>query len=187
MLIIDPVNQDILFQLLEWSPKVVVVQEAVELVLRFGIKIDTIICDRESMDELGSVLNFQMPIQFIAADTATPHHMQALAFLMDHNFKAVHILGEVSESDMNQLVMASLDTVIWNNKHKWSYCRSGYFRKWVTKGSSFILDVHAIANIESDVEVSQYEEQNNRIIEPLSDGMVAFQSATPFWLGEYIH
>ncbi|MTI26321.1 hypothetical protein [Fulvivirga kasyanovii] len=187
LLIMGPVNQDTLFQLLEWSPKVIVVQEAVKLILDYGVKIDAIVCNRESMDELRSKLSFQMPIQFITDDTDTSHYMQALAFLMDLNCKAVHILGEVRENVMNQLTTISLDIVIWKNKYKWSYCRSGYFRKWVTKGNLFVLDAHAIVSIKSDVEVRQYEEQNKLIIEPLSDGMVAFQSSTPFWLGEHIY
>lgn len=188
LFITGSVNQKILLQLLEWSPKVIVVQEAVELIVSLGVKIDVVLCEAEVYDHFQAILSFQMPIQFILVDdSSTGYIQQGLSFLKEQNHKAVHLLGETSSEEMAQMAkLAPFDIVIWSNDRKWSCCRSGQFSKWVTGGSVFILDKDEDVAIHTGVDLSRHETQDHNAIKLLADGMITFQKNGLFWLGEHI-
>ncbi|UII34313.1 hypothetical protein LVD17_10885 [Fulvivirga ulvae] len=186
--IIDPVKEDILLQLLEWSPKVIVVQEAVELIISLGIKIDAVLCTKELRDNFRNILGFQMPVEIISVEEDNPDWIrQGISFLAEQDCKAVHIIGEVPEALRNWLAETALPTiVIWDTDYKWICCHTGQFSKWVTKGSTFILAEKEHAIIHTDSHIRQHKKQDILVINLLTEGMITFSVDHPFWLGEHI-
>ncbi|MBL6449840.1 hypothetical protein JMN32_26245 [Fulvivirga sp. 29W222] len=186
--VLEQVNQGILFQLLEWSPRLIVAQKAVELITSLGVKIDVVLCDEDLCDNFRDMLAFQMPVRFVVMEQNETCYAQGISFLVRQGCKAVHILGEIPYEEMKQLSVAfPLDIAVWNNDYKWNCCRSGQFRKWVTAGSSFIINAREQIKFQVDTTFKRRLVHDDLIVDLLEDGMISFQCMGPFWLGEYIN
>jgi thiamine pyrophosphokinase len=87
-------TMDLLEQLLEWSPLVVVLDGAVERVMSLGIKIDVLFGDFDGLDiSLEEIEKNQFPIEIIhAPDQEKTDLEKALDYLISRGFPAVNII-----------------------------------------------------------------------------------------------
>lgn len=190
LLIAGPIDSGFLFQLLEWSPKVVVLQEAVEYVISLGIKIDVVVCDHRHYESLEAALDFQKPVQFIVLDEKNPSLISSgLKVLAGQPHSAVNIIGEITKEEMKLLAgLSAMDMVIWDYTYRWTCCRSGQYRKWVAKGHLFVTSMLDNISIHADAQVEKSQHEGYMRIHMLHDGLVTFKSDQKiFWLGEYIN
>ena len=118
-------SDELLGQLLEWSPTVIVTDETAESVNAYGIKIDWIIADRFN-DQLQSDMKW-MP----AGDGELVEN--ALNYLITHGYPAVNIITD--ELQLNDYISFcdKIDMVIFYN-YKKIYCISSGFSKWKPAG-----------------------------------------------------
>jgi thiamine pyrophosphokinase len=87
-------SSEILNQLLEWSPFVVVLDGAIDRVLDFGIKVDVLFGDFDHhLEKLEDIKKVQFPIEVIhAPDQDKTDLEKALDFLIERDFPAVNIV-----------------------------------------------------------------------------------------------
>ncbi|MCP9768005.1 thiamine diphosphokinase [Lacihabitans sp. LS3-19] len=87
-------SQELMGQLLEWSPFVIVLDGAINRVIDLGIKIDVLFGDFDRIDfNQEEILKSQFPIEIIhAPDQDKTDLEKAIDFLIERNFPAANIL-----------------------------------------------------------------------------------------------
>ncbi|NMH27932.1 thiamine diphosphokinase [Flavobacterium silvaticum] len=140
-------SMELLNQLLEWSPFVVVLDSAIERVAALNIKVDVLLGDFDhnfTPDEFSSL---QFPIEIIhTPDQDKTDLEKAIDFLIDRKFPAVNIVwatgkrADHSISNMTNIVrfQDKIKIVMLDDYSKIFRCPDK-FEKWYTKGSPISL------------------------------------------------
>jgi len=118
-------SDELLGQLLEWSPTVIVTQDTAEKIHAYGIKIDWIIAD-EANDDLQSDIKF-MPA---GAGSLTE---TALKYLVTHGYPAVNIITDNLELREYFFFTDKINMVIFHDNQK-IYAVTPGFSKWKPAG-----------------------------------------------------
>jgi thiamine pyrophosphokinase len=139
-------SAELMGQLLEWSPFVVVLDGAINRVLELGIKVDVLLGDFDSNHQAQNVVA-HMPVEVIHTPDQNKTDLQkAIEFLIERNFEAVNIIwatGRRADHTLTNL------TDIVRYKHAINivmlddYSRiiplQNSFTKWYTKNSIISL------------------------------------------------
>jgi hypothetical protein len=158
---------------LEWSPTIIVAEEAIEQVLGWGVKIDMVLCLSSSIESVKILLQDQLPIRFISYQKQEERLSVALLFLVKKKYKAVNILVS-DESGFDKIKNAELDVEVFFKNRKWSFIRSGRFEKWVPANDQFFI--YPPQHI-------QVTGLTNQLVS-LAEGKIKINSDLPFWVGE---
>jgi len=118
-------SDELLGQLLEWSPTVIVTEETAERVNAYGIKIDWLISN-EFNDHL------QSDIKWMSAGDG-PIAEIALKYLITHSYPAVNVITDELQLNDYFSYIDKIDTVIFYNNKKICAIYSGY-NKWKPAG-----------------------------------------------------
>lgn len=177
--------------LLEWSPTVMVTRPALDEVLQWGIKIDVVLAQPSEAAELKAKLKHQSPVQLLLFDQKDLLSA-AYLYLQDMDRKAVHVVADVFQSSVLDLVKAYAtvcQSVLFYNNQKWVYVQQGIFQKWVTPGAVF--GVHPMVEPTFFRTEGFYQNlENESYLEPFEltsavTGKVSIESnQKPFWLIE---
>jgi len=122
---LDNFPDELLGQLLEWSPTVIVTADQAERVQTYGIKIDWLVSDE--LTDLG-----QSDIKLIPVNGDKPV-AAALQYLTGQNYPAVNIVTDSFNVDDIKDDVARLDIVVFFENKKIMAVRSG-FNKWKPAG-----------------------------------------------------
>lgn len=177
--------------LLEWSPRVMVTSNAIDDVLKWGVKIDMVIARPDKVEILKPKLKPQSPVQLLVFES---QDLLSSAFVVlgDLGHKAVNVLADTFNSsclDTIRNYAESIDSVLYYNDQKWVYEAKGVFQKWVNIGDVF--GVHPIvAGTFFKTEGFYSNLDNEMYLEPFEltsevEGKVRVESNhKPFWLIE---
>jgi thiamine pyrophosphokinase len=160
-------------QLLEWSPTVIVVEQAIEPVLSWGIKIDVVIVSQiySASDEL---LN-QEPIQLIHTNETLLN--AAISLVIGKKFGAINFLvSEEFDLDLIAKMPKGIDVVAFCKSIRFSLIRGGVFEKWLPSETK--LYVHSSASITTTGLTSK--------LEVVETGAIRIESPELFWVGESV-
>lgn len=144
-------SEDLLGQLLEWSPFVLVLDGAIDRVLERGIKIDVLFGDFDRMkDDLEELKTQQYPMEIIyAPDQEKTDLEKAIEFLIERDFPAANIVWATGKrADHTMVNIANLPKYSDQIKLKIIDDHScifpilplpNIFKKWYKKGSIISL------------------------------------------------
>jgi hypothetical protein len=168
--------------LLEWSPLVIVADEMVDEVLRWGIKIDVVLQHDYALENLEELLMDQLPVQIIPCE-ATPTLAKGLDLLRQRNYRAVNILTEVSPNFFRQAEKFSqtLQLVVFCENEKYALIMSGKFEKWLEEG----IELKIFQLDDRPLQVNGLEIKDNAFAVNHSK-LVSVESKSPFWVGELL-
>ncbi len=168
LLIMDAqaVSYETVQELLEWSPTVMVAEQALPDVLLWGIKIDVVIAATSSISALTASLYDQFPIKLISCNTQEETLSTALYFLIAAKQKAVNILS--IERLKNFESFSSLDLSVLQASKRWSFIRNGLYEKWLPAGR--IIHIYH-TDIQSVVHTDR-------------DGILIIRRDSGFWVAE---
>jgi hypothetical protein len=167
----EAVSFDIVQQLLEWSPTVVVLAKSLEKVLDWGIKLDVVIVSSELVTTHKEVLKDQMPVKILSHEPGDDPLSTAMMFFTAAKHKAVNIVGSIPE--LSEVLTSQLDLACFHSGKRWSHVRKGRYEKWLTKGTQLTFSDQK-ARVEGLDEVGVVSH----------DGLVKIQADGPFWIGE---
>ena len=177
--------------LLEWSPTVIVVEDALTQVMDWGIKIDVVVAEFKSMDLLKPQLKSQSPVKLLGFENGN-QLQNAYQYLLDEGYSAVNILADIFNSqvlNLAKLYDREIDSVIFNSNQKWIYSRLGFFEKWVNPGQLFA--VHPVRSNTFLTTLGFYGDwENEMLLEPLNltsehSGKVVMKTNNcPLWVVE---
>lgn len=163
---VNAASFDVIQQLLEWSPTVIVLESVLADVLTWGIKVDVVVAHQNNTKLLALELQNQMPIKFLSYTDETEALSTALYFLIASKQKAVNVLS--SESLEKFESFSALDISVFQHDKRWSLMRSGHFEKWLTANS--ILEIFCQGTI------------NRERVE--KDGVIEVKRDENFWVAE---
>jgi hypothetical protein len=160
-------------ELLEWSPTVIVLEQAMESVLRWGIKIDVVISSQEKVPQYVDVLKEQTPVKILSYQSDERPLTTAFYFLLAGKYRAVNVVG--IDLELLKPYTEYLDVVAFIDQMRWSFARNGKFEKWLPSASKIVVrdEGTPISKVGLD--------EHNRVI---GDGVVSLISRKPFWVGE---
>ncbi len=140
-------NEELIGQLLEWSPFVVVLDSAIERVLKLGVKIDVLLGDFDRGFNPNQYLESQYPLEIVHTPNQNKTDLEkALDFLIEKGHKAVNIIwatGKRADHTItnitnivryrNQLKIVILDD------HSKVFLLPNRFDKWYPKNTKLSL------------------------------------------------
>ncbi len=160
---------EIVQQLLEWSPSVMVDEPQLDNVLSWGIKIDIVLFQEQNKETITEKMTEQFPVKMLSYQ-ADEHPLQtALHFLKAGNYPSVNILADQDEIFSYLISFQSeMDMVVIQNQIRWSLVRSGHFEK-------LLADDTMLFTLEDNV---------RKLITPDADNKVHMKKDHSFWIGE---
>ena len=140
-------DQELLGQLLEWSPFVVVLDQAIYRVLDLGIKIDVWLGDFDQKHDIESIRQAQEPIEIVHTPNQNKTDLEkAIDFLLERGFPAANIVWATGRradhtiTNVTNIVRYKNDIklVIFDDYSK-IFPLQGKFEKWYAAGTPISL------------------------------------------------
>lgn len=183
-------TEDVSFEtvapLLEWSPTLLVAQEAVEVVLSWGIKIDVILASQAFQNENGYLLEEQYPLRFLTVSTLSALD-EGVQYLLASQHKGVHLVGfDHQKHRQLEEKIFDLDLTLLDGDWKYYPIKSGKFSKWFVAA-----EIRLLASENQPVEVSNAD---GSLLFPVCyltqlevpEGISTCSSTGIFWIGERV-
>jgi len=153
-------------ELLEWSPTVIITEQALTEVLRWGIKIDIVIARDSSISNLSSSLQDQSPVKVLSYNHHEEPLSKALNFLIASKQKAVNVVAAESLEKFESF--SPLDISVFQSGKRWSFIRNGSYEKWFPAGRIVLTFP---SNGQPDIKTER-------------DGIVTINRMGGFWVSE---
>lgn len=154
---------ELLGQLLEWSPTVITTPQTAEVLNAYGIKIDWIIGDKGDEDVQSDI---QLLSQGQGSFTDT-----ALTYLVDNNFPSVNVVSNDFDLEAYRYFADKINLVVFNNNKK-IYAVSPGFTKWKPAGEIIELLTPA-----AGLEISGLQSINSTQYKTIADGFFSIAFA----------
>lgn len=140
-------QRDLLDQLLEWSPVVVVLDSAIYRVLDLGIKVDVWIGDFEDQHDFDSIREYQHPIKIIhTPDQEKTDLDKAIEYLIENGFSGANIVwatgrrADHTMTNITNMVRYKNDIrLVMIDDHSKIFPIANSFQKWYAKDSIISL------------------------------------------------
>jgi len=149
---------DLLSQLLEWSPTVLVLDGAITRVLELGIKVDIVLGDFDSAKNIEELLIDQQPIKIIHTPDQNKTDLEkGIEYLINEGHKAINILWATGRradhtiTNITNMVRYKSDVslVLYDDYSK-IFCLPKHFEKWYVKGFPIsLIPIGTVAGINS--------------------------------------
>ena len=152
-------SAELLGQLLEWSPFVVVLDHAIHRVLDLGIKVDVLLGDFDRNINFDDILARQYPLEIVSAPDQNKTDLEkGLEFLIERGFPAVNIIwatgrrADHSITNLTNLVRYKNDLkMVLFDDHSKVFPLVGTFEKWYAKSTPIsLIPVGTVAGISTE-------------------------------------
>ncbi len=140
-------SYELLVQLLEWNPIVMVLDGALPRVLELGIKIDIVAGDFDREKNPAALLEYQHPVEIIhMPDQDKTDLEKGIEILLSRDHKAINIVwatGRRSDHSINNITClsryANQGTLVMYDDYSKIYCLPKIFDKWYPAGTPVSL------------------------------------------------
>lgn len=140
-------STELLGQLLEWSPFVVVLDGAITRVLELGIKIDVLLGDFDSNNHALEQIQSQQKIEIIHTPDQNKTDLQkGIEFLIARGFDAVNIIwatGRRADHNLSNITdivrYKSQINIVLHDDYSKLFQLPKRYQKWYTKGTALSL------------------------------------------------
>jgi thiamine pyrophosphokinase len=163
---LDDFSDELLGQLLEWSPTVIVTALTAGKVHAFGIKIDWVITNENDED-------LQSDIKLLPAGNSSLTEA-ALKYLITYSYPAVNIVTDYLQLKDYLYYTDKINIVIFKG-HKKIYPVSSGFSKWKPAG-----EVIELLSLPQQLHTSGLETIGHHRFETIRDGFFTLQFEQPF-------
>ncbi len=138
---------ELLTQLLEWNPIVMVLDGALNRVIELGIKIDIVLGDFDHDKNPQALLEHQQPVEIIhTPDQEKTDLEKGIDLLLSRNHKAINIIwatGKRADHTINNITglakYADKATLVMYDDYSKIYCLPKKFEKWYHAGTLISL------------------------------------------------
>lgn len=140
-------HPELLGQLLEWSPWVVVLDSAIERVLQYNIKVDVLLGDFDRDFDPSVYLDSQFPLEIVHAPDQNKTDLEkAFDYLIEKGFPAVNVVWATGKrADHTMINLTTLATyrdqlkVVIHDDHSKVHLLPRSFKKWYPAGTKLSL------------------------------------------------
>ena len=183
---VEGISFEAVAPLLEWSPTLLVAQEAVEVVLGWGIKIDIILASQAFQNENEHLLEIQYPLRFLTISSLSALD-EGVYYLLASQHKGVHLVGfdHQNHQQLDEKIF-DLDLTLLEGDWKYYPIKGGKFSKWFVAA-----EIRLLASENQLVEVSNAD---GTLLFPVCyltqlevpEGISTCSSTGIFWIGERV-
>ena len=178
LVVLDPVEFHSIASVLEWSPLVVVYEKALNKVLSWSIKIDVVVCESSSVDELSRKLEHQVPLRFLTLASGGRGVEDVLNFLSQEGNNSVMIALSNPDTLMDRLIAGQkIRPSLIAQGIRWSLISTGSYEKWLSSGDELSLR----EPLPQQMEGVSFEAGKATATQ---DGLIRLRNQAPFWVGE---
>ncbi|AOW09672.1 thiamine diphosphokinase [Flavobacterium gilvum] len=150
-------NPELLGQLLEWSPLVIVLDSAIDRVMELDIKVDVLLGDFDREFDPEKYKTSQYPLEIVHAPAQDQTDLEkAFDFLIEKGHKAVNVVwatGRRMDHTLHNLTIAALYQdllkIVFFDDHSKAFLLPKKFQKWYSKDT--ILSLIPIGTVENIV------------------------------------
>ncbi len=149
-------SNELIGQLLEWSPFIVVLDGALDRVLQLGIKFDVVLgdFDHQSLDEVRERIPPDTTIEYVPDQEKTDLE-KGIEFLIQRNFKAVNIIwatGKRSDHYINNIAILAryhqqINQVMIDDHSRIYPISSGFKKYYAEKENLSLIPLNKVTNI----------------------------------------
>lgn len=164
---LDNFQDELLGQLLEWSPTLVVTADTAEQVNAFGIKYDIVI------DAAVNSEGLQSDVKRISTSYGSPTE-DALRYLISNNYPAVNIITNEFVLDEYLAYAHQINMVIYCRDQK-IYPVTNGFSKWKPAGET----IEVLSNA-TNLQTTGLEQTAPNQYQTIADGLITLQFTNPF-------
>lgn len=181
-------SRELLDQLLEWSPYVLVLDGALERVLNLGIKFDAILGDFDTFnqDEIGAMVQPNTEVIYVPDQEKTDLE-KGLEFLVSKKFAAVNIVwatGKRSDHYMNNIATLArykdqINLVMLDSYSKIYPINSGFKKHFLKDSNLSLIPLNRVENIKTtnlvwnlNNEILEYPYRTSSSNKVLANGIV---------------
>jgi thiamine pyrophosphokinase len=140
-------SQELLGQLLEWSPLIIVLDSAIERVLELGIKVDVLLGDFDRGFDVNYYKEKQYPLEIVYAPNQDKTDLEkAFDYLIEKGHKAVNVIwatGKRADHTITNLTnivaYRNLLKIVILDDHSKVYLLPETFEKWYTANTILSL------------------------------------------------
>lgn len=140
-------SQELLGQLLEWSPLIIVLDSAIERVLELGIKVDVLLGDFDRGFDVNYYKEKQYPLEIVYAPNQDKTDLEkAFDYLMEKGHKAVNVIwatGKRADHTITNLTnivaYRNLLKIVILDDYSKVYLLPETFEKWFTANTILSL------------------------------------------------
>lgn len=140
-------SQELLGQLLEWSPLIVVLDSAIERVMNYDLKVDVLIGDFDRNFEVEKYRKSQFPIEIIHTPDQNKTDLEkAFDYLIERNIPAVNVVWATGKradhtiANITNIVQyRNLLKIVIIDDHSKIFLLQNKFEKWYSKDSIISL------------------------------------------------
>lgn len=184
-------SKELMGQLLEWSPLVVVLDSAIERVIELGIKIDVLLGDFDRGFDPEYYRNMQYPLEIVhTPDQDKTDLEKALDYLIERKFPAVNVIWATGRradhtiTNVTNIVRyRDLIKIVVLDDHSKVFLLPQKFEKWYPAGTPLsLIPIGKVSGINS--KNLKYQLDNDELTigyrtgssnEALNDGMVVIE------------
>lgn len=199
LLILNPqfLAHERLASLLEWSPTIVVREDALLEVLHLHIKIDAVICSREKQEEVKLLVAEQAPVTLVSPEKEESALLTGLSYLEKQGHRAVNLL--LAEEPVGGDLLSELScqekipqVAVLSAFSRFALCRSGKYHKWFPAQECIQL---LPATVEEPVRITtsgftnkldQKELRAPVALKSSASGTTTISGNGPFWVKEQL-
>lgn len=149
-------SEELLGQLLEWSPFVVVLDNAIYRVLELGIKVDAWLGDFDQQHDFEAIRERQQPLEIVHTPDQNKTDLEkAIDFLVDRGFPAANIVwatgrrADHSITNITNLIrFKDRIRLVMFDDYSRIFPLQGTFEKWYAAGTAIsLIPVGTVNNI----------------------------------------
>ncbi|MNJ98164.1 Thiamine pyrophosphokinase [compost metagenome] len=184
-------SKELMGQLLEWSPLVVVLDSAIERVIELGIKVDVLLGDFDRGFDPEYYRNMQYPLEIVhTPDQDKTDLEKALDYLIERKFPAVNVIwatGRRADHTITNITnivrYRDLIKIVVLDDHSKVFLLPQKFEKWYPAGTPLsLIPIGKVSGINS--KNLKYQLDNDELTigyrtgssnEALNDGMVVIE------------
>ena len=172
-------NEEILAEVLEWSPLVMATPASVSFLGLRGIKVDVIIArPNQALEKSLHFTQYHIRFETSGKSNAIDGLFQ---YLRRKNHRSVIIFGSFQQLKPKLDYQEDVSISVIDGAKKWSLVKSK-IKKWFPQGSC--LELEPVQNVKV---IYKDEEMDHQWLQKLpTSGMLTFRSIKPFWLGEKV-
>jgi thiamine pyrophosphokinase len=166
---LETFNQELLGQLLEWSPTVIATIDTAEKLNSMGIKVDRILAAGAQNEVVQSDIKYLLTAGLSPLDAA-------MQFLIAEKYGAVNVILDDIDLHYFEKFVSSINLVIFHQQRKIYPVASG-FSKWLPAGE--VIEIHSAAK---DLRVTGLEKTGADRFYTTHDGVFTIRFNNPFLL-----
>lgn len=171
-------ENDVLAQLLEWSPIVIVEDKCLMQLNHEPIKIDYVLQTDLALEEIESWISFQDNVRIIDSSKSANKIKFLIDILEREDNQALSIIGHsTNQEEILKSDEFKMNIIFYSNEYK-TYTKYEHFKKWKEIGSLFDIIAENIS--------TKNLLQENSLYKVMEDGTVEINSRAKMIIKEYI-